>query len=120
MPTDKYFIVALSADFLDENRKLIFPDIGLSLLDADPVIDHKFVADYQPEYVPQQLAGVDVLITLKPRVTAASLQGIAQLSLSGDAAWDTITSISPPAPSTTLRSTSLRPESYGPSRRPSS
>ena len=83
MPTEKYFKVALSADFLDEDRHLIFPDIGLSLLDSEPVIDYKFVADYRPEYVPEQLAGVDVLISLKPRVTAASLQGIEQLCAIG-------------------------------------
>src|SRR5579872_2216907 len=83
MPTDKYFKVALSADFLDENRKQIFPDIGLSVLEAEPVIDYKFLADFNLEYVPQQLAGLDVLITLKPRVTAASLQGISQLTAIG-------------------------------------
>src|ERR1700689_202484 len=83
MPTEKYFKVALSADFLDENRKPIFPDIGLSTLDAEPVIDHKFVADYQPDYVPSQLTGVDVLIPLKPRVTAASLQGLDRLTAVG-------------------------------------
>ena len=83
MPTEKYFKVALSADFLDEDRHLIFPDIGLSLLDSEPVIDYKFVAEYRPEYVPDQLAGIDVLISLKPRVTAASLQGIDQLCAIG-------------------------------------
>jgi phosphoglycerate dehydrogenase-like enzyme len=80
---EKYFKVALSADFLTEERQLIFPDIGLSVLDSEPVIDYKFVADYRAEYVPEQLAGVDVLITLKPRVTAASLQGIDQLCAVG-------------------------------------
>ena len=83
MPTEKYFKVALSADFLTEERQLIFPDIGLSLLESDPVIDYKFVADYRPEYAPEQLAGVDVLISLKPRVTSASLQGIDQLCAIG-------------------------------------
>jgi phosphoglycerate dehydrogenase-like enzyme len=38
------------------------------------------VADYRAEYVPEQLAGVDVLISLKPKVTAASLEGIEQLT----------------------------------------
>ena len=80
---EKYFKVALSADFLTEERQLIFPDIGLSVLESEPVIDYKFVADYRAEYVPEQLAGIDVLISLKPRVTAASLQGISQLCAVG-------------------------------------
>lgn len=83
MPTEKYFKVALSADFLDEDRHLIFPDIGLSLLESEPVIAYQFVADYRAEYVPEQLAGIDVLISLKPRVTAASLLGIEHLCAIG-------------------------------------
>src|ERR1019366_282311 len=80
---EKYFKVALSADFLTEERQLIFPDIGLSVLESEPVIDYKFVPDYRAEYVPEQLTGIDVLISLKPRVTAASLQGINQLCAVG-------------------------------------
>jgi phosphoglycerate dehydrogenase-like enzyme len=80
---EKYFKVALSADFLTEERQLIFPDIGLSVLESEPVIDYKFVPDYRAEYVPEQLTGIDVLISLKPRVTAASLQGITQLCAVG-------------------------------------
>jgi phosphoglycerate dehydrogenase-like enzyme len=83
MPSEKYFRVALSADFLTEERQLIFPDIGLSLLESDPAIDYKFVADYRAEYVPEQLADIDVLISLKPKVTAASLEGISQLCAVG-------------------------------------
>lgn len=80
---EKYFKVALSADFLTEERQLIFPDIGLSVLESEPVIDYKFVPDYRAEYVPEQLTGIDVLISLKPRVAAASLQGISQLCAVG-------------------------------------
>jgi D-3-phosphoglycerate dehydrogenase len=83
MPTGKYFKVSLSADFLNEDRKLIFPDIGLSLLDSEPVVSYEFLAEYRPEYVPEQLAGADVLISLKPRVTAASLQGLERLCAIG-------------------------------------
>ena len=118
---EKYFKVALSADFLTEERQLIFPDIGLSVLESEPVIDYKFVADYRAEYAPEQLAGVDVLISLKPRVSAASLQGISQLcAVSGGVALVMTTSISQPARSTMSLSTSLLPEWCGPSPRPSS
>ncbi len=83
MPTERYFKVSISADFLNEERQLIFPDIGLSLLEAEPVIAYEFLPEYRPEYTPAQLAGADVLISLKPRVTAASLQGIEQLCAIG-------------------------------------
>src|ERR1039458_5870696 len=79
MPTEKKFKVILSADFLNDDRKPIFPDIGLSLLDSDPFIAYEFLPEYRAEYVAEQLAAADSLISLKPRVTAASLQGIEHL-----------------------------------------
>jgi phosphoglycerate dehydrogenase-like enzyme len=83
MPIEKTFKVIFSADYHNEDRKLIFPDIGLSLLDADPNVTYEFLPEYRAEYVAEQLAGADALITLKPRVTAASLQGIEQLCAIG-------------------------------------
>jgi D-3-phosphoglycerate dehydrogenase len=77
------FRVGLSADFLDENRQLVFPDIGLGLLDSDPGVEHHFLREYLPEYAPQQLQGFDVLISLKPRVTEASLIGVERLCAIG-------------------------------------
>jgi phosphoglycerate dehydrogenase-like enzyme len=73
------FRVALSADFCDEGGKPAFPDIGLSLLDGVPRISHQFLNEYRAEYTPDQLADYDVLISLKPKVTAQSLQGISRL-----------------------------------------
>ena len=83
MLTEKYFKIVFSADFLNQDRQLIFPDIGLSLLDSEPVISYEFLAEYRPEYVPEQLAGSDVLISLVPRITTASLQGIGRLCAIG-------------------------------------
>lgn len=77
------FRVGLSADFLDDQRQLAFPDIGLSVLKADAAITYDFLEKYRPEYLPAQLAGLDALISLKPRVTAASLDGIEQLAVIG-------------------------------------
>ncbi len=79
----KEFRVGLSADFRDEAGGLIFPDIGLSLLDGVPGLAYEFVGDYRDAYAPEQLRNLDVLITLKPRITAASLAGVERLSAIG-------------------------------------
>jgi phosphoglycerate dehydrogenase-like enzyme len=77
------FRVALSADFCDERGEPVFPDIGLSLFDKVPRLSHEFLRGYQPEYPPGQLADYDVVISLKPKVTAQSLQGITRLCAIG-------------------------------------
>lgn len=77
------FHIAFSADFVAEDGKLLFPDIGLSLLDGVPNVSYDFVRQFRPEYVPDQIQHCDVLISLKPRVTAASLEGIERLAAIG-------------------------------------
>jgi phosphoglycerate dehydrogenase-like enzyme len=83
MPGEKRFRVGFSADFLDERKQLIFPDIGLSLLEADPAVSYDFLPEYRLEYEPGQLALYDVVISLKPRVTAASLDTVQRLCAIG-------------------------------------
>lgn len=75
--------MGLSADFLDDNGSPIFPDIGLSLLTNVPQLSYQFLPEYRPEYIPEQLAGFDVLISLKPRVTVNSLAGVDRLCAIG-------------------------------------
>ena len=77
------FRIAYSADFCDDQRRPVFPDIGLSLLDGVPRLAHEFLQEYRPEYSPDQLAGYDVLVSLKPKITALSLQGISRLCAIG-------------------------------------
>jgi phosphoglycerate dehydrogenase-like enzyme len=77
------FRVGLSADFLDDHRKLIFPDIGLAVLDGEPCIQHEFLPEFRSEYTPDQLAPYDVVISLKPRVTAQSLEKVDRLCAIG-------------------------------------
>jgi len=77
------FRVGLSADFCDDQGKLVFPDIGLSLLDGFPELSYCFIPKYEAEYLPEQLEGYDVLISLKPRVTPQSLRGISRLCAIG-------------------------------------
>ena len=77
------FRVGFSADFCHADGALAFPDIGLSVLDAVPGVSYEFLKEYRAEYAPTQLAGYDVLISLKPRVTRRSLEGITRLCAIG-------------------------------------
>jgi phosphoglycerate dehydrogenase-like enzyme len=77
------FRVGFSADFCDQQGKTVFPDIGLSLLEKVPRLSHEFVAEYRDEYSPHQLADYDVVISLKPKVTAQSLLGVSRLCAIG-------------------------------------
>jgi phosphoglycerate dehydrogenase-like enzyme len=77
------FRIGFSADFCDQQGQLVFPDIGLSLLEGIPGVTHEFVAEYRDEYSPQQLADYDVVISLKPKLTAQSLAGISRLCAIG-------------------------------------
>jgi phosphoglycerate dehydrogenase-like enzyme len=81
--TTNEFRVGLSADFCDEHGCLAFPDIGLSMLRGHSGLSHEFIPEYRPEYVPNQLVDYDVLISLKPKVTAQSLEGISRLCAIG-------------------------------------
>ena len=75
--------MGFSADFCAADGTLIFPDIGLSLLENLPGLAHSFLREYRTEYVPEQLADLDVLISLKPKITPSSLAGIHRLCAIG-------------------------------------
>ncbi len=77
------FRVGFSADFVDGESRLIFPGVDLGLLDSEPHIAHEFLAEMNPEYTPDQLEPYDVVISLKPRVSAASVQGLERLCAIG-------------------------------------
>ena len=77
------FQVGLSADFCDSDGQLAFKDIGLALLEQTPGVSHEFISPYCDEYTPDQLRGYDVLISLKPKITASSLAGIEKLCAIG-------------------------------------
>jgi len=77
------FRVGFSADFCDQQGQPVFPDLGLSLLEGIPRVSHEFVAEYRDEYSPHQLADYDVVISLKPKVTAQSLHGVSRLCAIG-------------------------------------
>jgi phosphoglycerate dehydrogenase-like enzyme len=77
------FRVGFSADFLNEDGQLAFPDIGLALFENRPDLEYEFIPRYAAEYSPDQLSGYDVVISLKPRVTARSFDGVTRLCAIG-------------------------------------
>ena len=77
------FRVGFSADFMTESGSLVFPDLGLSLLDGVPGLSYEFIKEYRPAYLPEQLRNYDVVISLKPHVTAESLVGVDRLCAIG-------------------------------------
>lgn len=91
------FRVALTGDFLDERGRVAYGDIGLSRLDAARV-DHHFLRGQAPtpgdrgywerfyslEVTPEQIAGVNGLIVLRPCVRrSAFARGAADLAVIG-------------------------------------
>lgn len=77
------FRVGLSADFCAADGRLVFPDIGLSLFAGVPGLSYEFLSEYRAEYTPGQLAPFDVVISLKPKVTRQSLEGVTRLCAVG-------------------------------------
>ena len=82
-PEAARFRVGLSADFCDANGRLVFPDIGLSTLTGVPGLSFEFLREYRSEYTPGQLTPYDVVISLKPKITAQSLEGNTRLCAIG-------------------------------------
>jgi phosphoglycerate dehydrogenase-like enzyme len=82
-PRAARFRVGFSADFLRDDGALAFPDIGLALLEGVNGLEYEFIREYRPEYAPEQIADYDVVISLKPRVAARSLEGVSRLCAIG-------------------------------------
>ncbi len=77
------FCVGLSADFRLPSGEMLAPDLGLSLLEGSTELRYELMERYEGEYLPEQLEPYDVVISLKPRVTADSLKGVRRLSAIG-------------------------------------
>jgi len=73
-----HFEVALTADFLS-GGKLIYKDLGLSLLDEAKAVRYRFLDHHTPVIRSDQLEGIDALICLAPRITADSLSHAGRL-----------------------------------------
>lgn len=53
------------------------------MLDVVPGVARDFLPDYRAEYLPEQIRDYDVLVSLKPRVTAQSLENVTRLTAIG-------------------------------------
>jgi len=66
------FCVALTGDFTDADGRPKYRDTGLDVLDGTG-IELRRIAEHRPELGADQLAGMNGVIVLTPKVTAASL-----------------------------------------------
>jgi phosphoglycerate dehydrogenase-like enzyme len=68
------FQIAVTADFFDAAGKLMYRDIGLSVVEGQPGFVWRPFAEHHAEIQPEQLAGAQAALVLAPRVTARSLE----------------------------------------------
>jgi phosphoglycerate dehydrogenase-like enzyme len=68
------FQVGLTGDFRTPDGRIGWGDIGLSLLADAPGVEFRFLEVTAGEVPPEQLADLDALVGLLPRVTARSLE----------------------------------------------
>jgi phosphoglycerate dehydrogenase-like enzyme len=67
--------IGLSKDVIDAGGNFIAPGPGLRLLDEMPGIEYEVLPELLREVTPQQIEGFDMLFSLTPRWTTATLQG---------------------------------------------
>jgi phosphoglycerate dehydrogenase-like enzyme len=73
------FRLAWTGDFRHADGSPRFADVGLSVLANQPHVECVTFAEHRPAITPDQLQGVNGVIVLTPAVTAASLEGCADL-----------------------------------------
>lgn len=67
------FRVVLTADFFGSDGVSRYRDLGLSVLEGEPRIEHAALAAHGPEIGPEQIAGAQGVIVLTPSVTARTV-----------------------------------------------
>jgi phosphoglycerate dehydrogenase-like enzyme len=78
------FRVAFSRDFLNDLGDLAYGDIGLSLLDASPLVEYRFLDGYTDLVTPEQIADVEGLVVIYPHVTSETFaRGAERLTVIG-------------------------------------
>jgi phosphoglycerate dehydrogenase-like enzyme len=71
--SDSKFIVAWTGDFYDANGKCKFQDIGISVLESDPRIEHRVFKEHRKQIGADQLSGTQGVVVLTPSVTSESV-----------------------------------------------
>ncbi|MCI0626442.1 MAG: dehydrogenase [Acidobacteria bacterium] len=77
--TPPRFRIGLTRDFLDQQGKLVFKDIGLGLLAASPFVEYQFMAQRAEVMQPKQIENYDGVISLDPRYGPESFVGVNRL-----------------------------------------
>lgn len=75
------FSVGLTRDFLADDGRLAFKDIGLDLLDQTPGVKYEFFDDYKEVVTADQIAGYDAVISYLPAWTPQTFVGSKKLSV---------------------------------------
>ena len=73
------FSVGLTGDFRGPDGQVVYRDIGLDVLEGAAGVSVRHLAEHRPELGPDQLAGLQGVIVLTPRVTAHSLSAAGDL-----------------------------------------
>jgi len=71
--------IGLRKDVVDAAGNFIAPGPGLKLLEGMPGVEYRVFSELLREVTPQQIAGYDMVFSLTPRWTAATLVGNDQL-----------------------------------------
>ncbi|MBA7695995.1 hypothetical protein ES703_104637 [subsurface metagenome] len=71
--------IGITRDLFDQDGKLIIPGPGLKLLDEMSAAEYEIFPELLPEITPEQIQGLDMVISLKPKWTKQSLAGNNQL-----------------------------------------
>ena len=71
--------MALTADFFDAGQQPKYPDVGLSVFDAQPHVTHRVLDEHRSSIGPDQIAGVQGVIVLTPAVTAETVSRASDL-----------------------------------------
>ncbi len=77
------FRVGITSDFLNAQGQVGIGDIGLGLLDADPLIEYEFFTPQQPYVTPEQVRGYDGIVAMGGRYTRETLRGNERLAVIG-------------------------------------
>lgn len=73
------FRIGITRDFLSPDGKLVFKDIGLSLLDGAEHVEYEFFPELHRPVKPEQLRDYDGVMSLGPRYTSESFAGADRL-----------------------------------------
>ena len=73
------FKVGITKDFLNPDGKLVYNDMGLSVLDNTEGLQYEFLKDHHSPVTPDMLQGYNAIISLAPSYNSESFKGVSTL-----------------------------------------